>query len=125
MSKLRSLTIPNHHKVAANKILTEAMEEEPDTVIVLCFWKDRGQFKIKTSMVPDRLSYVEMYADIWRYPEEWTESFESYLQHKDQLIAKIVEFMSDYDEYRKLVPQQARSLEKYFFSATNLIENLK
>lgn len=58
MSKLRSLTIPNHHKVAANKILTEAMEEEPDTVIVLCFWKDRGQFKIKTSAVPDRLMLI-------------------------------------------------------------------
>jgi len=58
MSKLRSLTIPNHHKVAANKILNEAMEEEPDTVIVLCFWKDRGQFKIKTSAVPDRLMLI-------------------------------------------------------------------
>lgn len=58
MSKLRILTIPNHHKVAANKILNEAMEEEPDTVIVLCFWKDRGQFKIKTSMVPDRLMLI-------------------------------------------------------------------
>ena len=58
MSKLRSLTIPNHYKVAANKILNEAMEEEPDTVIVLCFWKDRGQFKIKTSAVPDRLMLI-------------------------------------------------------------------
>jgi hypothetical protein len=34
------------------------MDEEPDTVIVLCFWKDRGQFKIKTSMIPDRLMLI-------------------------------------------------------------------
>ena len=58
MSKLKSLTIPNHHKVAAKEVLNEAMDEEPDTVIVLCFWKDKGQFKIKTSMVPDRLMLI-------------------------------------------------------------------
>jgi hypothetical protein len=75
-------------------------------------------------MVPDRLSYVEMYADIWRYPDEWTESFENYLKHKDQLIAKIVEYMTNYDQYRKLVLQQASSLTERFFSATNLVNNI-
>jgi hypothetical protein len=25
---------------------------------VLCFWKDRGQFKIKVSTVPDRLTLI-------------------------------------------------------------------
>ena len=34
------------------------MDENPDTVIILSFWKDRGQFKIKTSMVPDRLMLI-------------------------------------------------------------------
>ena len=58
MSKLKSATIPDHHKVQAKIILNEAIDEEPDTVIVLCFWKDRGQFKIKTSMVPDRLMLI-------------------------------------------------------------------
>ena len=58
MSKLKSITIPNHHKAAAKEVLTEAMDEEPDTVIVLCFWKDKGQFTIKTSMIPDRLMLI-------------------------------------------------------------------
>jgi hypothetical protein len=58
MSKLKSLTIPDRYKVAANEILNEAKDEQPDTVIVLCFWKDKGQFKIKTSMVPDRLMLI-------------------------------------------------------------------
>lgn len=58
MSKLKSLTIPNHHKVNAKAILNEAIDEEPDTAIVLCFWLDRGQFKIKTSSVPDRLMLI-------------------------------------------------------------------
>ena len=75
-------------------------------------------------LVPDRLSYTEMYAEIWKYPAEWTESFSSYLHHKDLLCAKIVEFMTNYDEYAKLVPQQARSLHHDFFSATALLENI-
>jgi hypothetical protein len=55
MSKLRSAAIPDHHKVQAKATLNEAIDEEPDTVIVLCFWKDKGQFKIKTSTASDRL----------------------------------------------------------------------
>ena len=58
MSKLKTATIPDHHKVQAKIILNEAIDEEPDSVIVLCFWKDRGQFKIKTSSIPDRLMLI-------------------------------------------------------------------
>ena len=58
MSKLRTATIPDHHKVQARAILQEAMDETPDTVIVLCFWKDKSQFKIKTSTTPDRLQLI-------------------------------------------------------------------
>ena len=58
MSKLKTLTIPDHHKVQAKITLNEAIDEEPDSVIVLCFWKDRGQFKIKCSTVPDRLMLI-------------------------------------------------------------------
>ncbi len=58
MSKLKTLTIPDHHKVQAKATLNEAIDEQPDTVIVLCFWKDKGQFKIKTSTAPDRLMLI-------------------------------------------------------------------
>ena len=58
MSKLKTATIPDHHKVQAKALLDEAIDEEPDTVIVMCFWKDRGQFKIKCSTVPDRLMLI-------------------------------------------------------------------
>lgn len=58
MSKLKTLTIPDHHKVQAKATLQEAMDELPDTVIVLSFWKDRGQFKIKTSTASDRLMII-------------------------------------------------------------------
>ena len=58
MSKLKTATIPDHHKVQAKIILNEAIDEGPDTVIVLCFWKGKGQFKIKSSTASDRLVVI-------------------------------------------------------------------
>ena len=58
MSALKPVDIPNQYKEAAQEVLRGAMEENPDTVIILSFWKDRGQFKIKTSMMPDRLMLI-------------------------------------------------------------------
>ena len=58
MSKIKALEIPEHHKANAKAMLQEAMDEAPDTVIVLAFWKDRGQFKIKSSAIQDRLVLI-------------------------------------------------------------------
>ena len=58
MTKIIPLVIPDHYKDNARAVLEEAIDEAPDTVIALCFWKDRGQFKIKTSSVPDRLTLI-------------------------------------------------------------------
>jgi hypothetical protein len=76
-------------------------------------------------MVPDRLSYSEMFADTWKYPSAWTESWENYLLNKDKLVIKITEYMENYHEYAKFIPQQAYSLTTHFFSATQLLERLK
>ena len=40
-------------------------------------------------MVPDRLSYSEMYNDEFKYPSDWTINWDSYVKHKSQLISKI------------------------------------
>lgn len=58
MSKLQPVTINNTYKQAAAEMLHEALDENPDTAIVVLFWKDRGQFKIKTSPVQDRLQLI-------------------------------------------------------------------
>lgn len=76
-------------------------------------------------LVPDRLSYSEMYAEIWKYPSEWTESFDSYLEHKQELIALIRKYITEYDDWGRIVVQQAFSLHHKFFSATNLLANIK
>lgn len=57
MTKLTPV-IADHHKTQARDMLEEVIEEAPDSVIVLCFWKDRGQFKIKVSTIPDRLTLI-------------------------------------------------------------------
>ena len=76
-------------------------------------------------MVPDRLSYSEMFADTWKYPSEWTESWDSYVKHRKELCDKIVDYMENYRDYSKYISQQARSLNEHFFSCNNLLENLK
>lgn len=76
-------------------------------------------------LVPDRLSYTEMFAEVWKYPSAWTDSFDSYLEHKQELIALIRKYMTEYDDWRTMVPQQARSLHHDFFSSTTLLNNIK
>ena len=109
-----------HTLLGQSKIVFSANLQE--TLGISCY---EGSIVNAIPMVPDRLSYQEMYAEVWRYPSAWTESWDSYLQHKDQLTTKIVDFMTDYDEWAKLVPQQAFSLTRHFFSATNLLNNIK
>ena len=75
-------------------------------------------------MVPDRLSYHEMFDDTWRYPSKWTESFDSYLHHKECVCNMIIEYMDNYSEYAPLIPQQAHSLHTNFFSATEILKNV-
>jgi glycosyltransferase involved in cell wall biosynthesis len=76
-------------------------------------------------LVPDRLSYSEMFSKIWKYPSVWTESWDSYLAHKQELVAKITNFMDNYHDYAEYVPQQAAGLTNNFFSATKLLGNIQ
>jgi hypothetical protein len=76
-------------------------------------------------MVPNRLSYSEMFADVWKYPSEWTESWDSYIKHRKELCDKIVDYMENYKNYSKFIPQQARSLNEHFFSCNTLLDMLK
>jgi hypothetical protein len=76
-------------------------------------------------LVPDRLSYTEMYSDAWKYPGEWTESWDSYVEHREELCARIVSMMTDYAVWHEQIPQQAKTLTENFFSADCLLENIQ
>ena len=73
-----------HTMLSRSKIVFSANQQE--TLGISCF---EGAVVGATPMVPDRLSYIEMYDEVFKYPSEWTENFESYLQHKDKLVAHI------------------------------------
>lgn len=76
-------------------------------------------------LVPDRLSYSEMYFDCFKYPSEWTEDWSKYLFHKTQLINKINELMTNYDQYLNQVSSLSHILSNNFFSAEQLIAVIK
>jgi len=75
--------------------------------------------------VPDRLSYVEMYDQQWKYPSEWSESYESFLTHKDQLAEHIKNQMENYDTLVDDIRESYAKMHKQFFCASKLIEGLK
>lgn len=76
-------------------------------------------------MVPDRLSYSEMALDEFKYPSEWTESFEAYEQNKDELIKRIKDYMKNYSKYVPAIIKQKAKLEQEYFSAKGLLANIE
>jgi hypothetical protein len=109
-----------HTLLGESKIVFSANLQE--TLGISCY---EGTLVDAVPMVPDRLSYKEMYSDAFRYPSEWTESWDSYLEHKQELIDVIVWFIANYESCIKLVRANAASLTENFFSATSLINNVR
>ena len=75
-------------------------------------------------MVPDRLSYSEMYFDTFKYPSEWTEDYNTYTKFRPDLCRRIIEHMDHYSTRLPKLQQQAENLTEHFFSATTLLEEI-
>ena len=75
-------------------------------------------------MVPDRLSYSEM-TDSFKYPSEWTESYDKYLENKDRVVAQIRDFMSNYKGYVPAIHRVVKKLETEFFSGESLYKHIR
>jgi len=75
-------------------------------------------------MVPDRLSYSEMALPEFKYPSEWTEDYDAYMDNKDKVIAQIVEYMENYDDFLVSLDKQRTKLNKEFFSGTELYRTI-
>ena len=76
-------------------------------------------------MMPDRLSYSEMAVDCFKYPSEWTESFDSYITHRQKIVEQIVNYMENYKMFLTDLNKQADILTKNYFSCDKLLEMLK
>jgi hypothetical protein len=75
-------------------------------------------------LVPDRLSYKEMYSDTFKYPSKWTESFSTYQTHRQELCNVIIDHMENYKTRLPDLNKLVDSLKTNFFSCNNLLEKL-
>ena len=76
-------------------------------------------------MVPDRLSYSEMAFDTFKYPSEWTESFEAYEVYRPFICKMIIDRMENYNKLLPQLKKQTFDLTEQFFSCESLIKMLK
>ena len=115
-----NLTKDEYHRMLGQaKIVFSANLQE--TLGISCY---EGAVVDAIPMVPDRLSYTEMYHDVFKYPSEWTEDFHCYIANKQKLCDKIVQFMDHYNEYLPLLREQEEDLTENFFSANRLLHSL-
>ena len=117
----QQLTKDEYHTLLGQaKIVFSANLQE--TLGISCY---EGALVDAIPLVPDRLSYSEMYTGILKYPSEYTESWDSYIKHKSEVIDMIVYHIENYEHTLSLVRANAEFLTKDFFSATKLLENIK
>jgi len=75
-------------------------------------------------LVPDRLSYSEMYAWEFKYDTAWTIDWGNYQQHKPKLVNLIKYKMDNYQDLYPSVIDEAFKLSQNFFSCDPLLEKL-
>ncbi len=76
-------------------------------------------------VVPDRLSYSEMFEKNFKYPSKWTESFDSYTKYRPDLVRAIAIYMDEYSNLKPKIQQQTETLTRDFFSANGLLTNIR
>jgi hypothetical protein len=109
-----------HNLLGESKMVFSANLQE--TLGISCY---EGAVVDAIPMVPDRLSYSEMYYDTFKYPSEWTESFDSYTVFRPDLCMSIIQHMDNYKTRIPQIQKQARDLHDRFFSADGLLNNIK
>ena len=72
-------------------------------------------------MVPDRLSYSEMWSEC--YPSEWTKNWDSYTANKDKLITHI-RYLMNRNSLASHATTEAAQVGTKFFDATALVQEL-
>ena len=108
-----------HSLLGQSKIVFSCSLQE--TLGIGCY---EGALVDALPMVPDRLSYKEMYYEGFKYPSEWTINWDHYKAHKQQLCHHIIVTMTHYEKRLVQLQKQTQDLTNYFFSCQNLLENL-
>ena len=71
-------------------------------------------------MVPNRLSYVEMYDNQFKYASTWTKDYKSYEENKDKIVKQLRDYIDNYDSYVPSVHKLKNKLTNEFFSGDAL-----
>jgi glycosyltransferase involved in cell wall biosynthesis len=109
-----------HNLLGEAKMVFSANLQE--TLGISCY---EGAVVDAIPLVPDRLSYTEMYSDMFKYPSVWTENFEAYETHRPNLCFAIMQHMDNYSTRIPQIKKQTETLHEQFFSATGIINNIK
>lgn len=109
-----------HNLLGEAKIVFSANLQE--TLGISCY---EGAVVDAIPMVPDRLSYKEMYHEGFKYPSEWTESFDQYEKFRPHLVHHIITTMTHYEKRLPQLRKQTQDLTERFFSCHTLLTHLK
>ena len=116
----QQLTKAEYHTLLGEaKIVFSANLQE--TLGISCY---EGAIVDAIPMVPDRLSYTEMYSDHFKYPSEWTINWQQYLLNREALVNYIRKTMESYEATLPFTRNLAEHLHSEFFSAAGLLKNL-
>lgn len=74
-------------------------------------------------LAPNRLSYAEIFKDYpyFLYPSKYTESIDSYYQHRDWLKSKIIDTMNNYNDSLPIIDEYVKTQYQKFFNADKLL----
>lgn len=76
-------------------------------------------------IVPDRASYHEMYMERFKYPSEWTSSWENYLANRHNLIDFVNDIMLQYEDIKhNELKEQREILINDYLQPTTMINKL-
>lgn len=116
----RTLTKEEYHQTLADSMLVFSCSLQETLGIGV----PEGVLANALPLVPDRLSYSEMYPEWCKYPAEWTADLDSYNRNQQKLCEKIRYFMENYEELSKHLNSLKQSLMTEYFSCKNLIDNI-
>lgn len=75
-------------------------------------------------LVPDRLSYHEMFINDFKYESQWTIDQQHYQIHKQKLIDKIINMMENYPKYSSPIQRQRKKLYNEYFHGKGLYNSI-
>jgi hypothetical protein len=106
-------------KLASSKIMFSCALHENLGISVM-----EGVLAGVIPVLPDRCSYKEMYLPEFKYPSEWTKDWESFHEHRHDLVEFINERIVNRDKYLGLLEQQREILMRDYLQAGVMIEKL-